>query len=380
MKNKILILIVMLALAGCVLKPDDPAQQPPPAIERITIKGTDFYCGSEKFIPIGNNYVRLAAEFPVWNHSTFERDFYDHRRAETVLNRMRRWGYNAVRAVVTYTDNGFGWTVGASDDYMRNLSDFLSLAAENKIYVMVVGTGYLLGYGRNDRILKLESVDAFCRIWNDFLKWFEVNEPDLLNVIFSLDLYNEMRFYSINDPFDKASGFYTAANGRTYNLATEKNQLKYDATLYFVNRLMETVAGRVLASCSVYFSQESVPLAALDNSEIDYMDLHIYIEGRRTLGEAFWDDALLKLRHDKPLISGEFGVNRDIYPDIDEAGERAKYIVLSSYQYGFQGWLLWTWDCQEQDLNERWWLATMAGNAMNQALTEVYRELGLMEE
>jgi hypothetical protein len=50
----------------------------------------------------------------------------------------------------------------------------------------------------------------------------------------------------------------------------------------------------------------------------------------------------------KPVILGEFGANRRAYPTAALAAQALLEWQMASCQYGFDGWLLWTWDTDAQ--------------------------------
>ena len=149
----------------------DPTQ-PPPAIEgpspsetpeptalppehRIAIRTVDgvgeFYdrISGERFIPRGNNYIRVATQQgysgeSIFYHSTFNTDQYNPDEVEIALARMHAEGYNVVRVFVSGACKDYCMgdsSAGLRDGYIANVVDFLNKAKSYGIYVIITLDG-----------------------------------------------------------------------------------------------------------------------------------------------------------------------------------------------------------------------------------------------
>jgi hypothetical protein len=94
----------------------------------------EFYdrISGEKFVPRGNNFIRLAPQrtedgsTQVY-HSVFDPGRYDSVEIAGHMGHMRYAGYNMVRVFVS--QNTIGSPAGGlSEEYMHNVADFLRLA------------------------------------------------------------------------------------------------------------------------------------------------------------------------------------------------------------------------------------------------------------
>jgi hypothetical protein len=74
---------------------------------------------------------------------------------------------------------------------------------------------------------------------------------------------------------------------------------------------------------------------------------------------------------EKPVVLGEFGAFRDPYPDIGGAVEALTGWQAESCTYGFDGWLLWTWD-SAGGFTETW-NGTDSDGALSDALSPTNR-------
>jgi hypothetical protein len=72
----------------------------------------------------------------------------------------------------------------------------------------------------------------------------------------------------------------------------------------------------------------------------------------------------------KPILMGEYGAFISAYPLLSDAAAGLQNWQIQSCTYDFKGWLLWTWDTDEQpDI----WNALSGGALINQALSPASR-------
>ena len=108
--------------------------------------------------------------------------------------------------------------------------------------------------------------------------------------------------------------------------------------------------------------------SALGGSSADFVDLHAYPTGQTLAAEmASFEISTNK----KPLVLGEFGAFKNNYPSLTNAAYAMRdWQIASCRQYGFDGWLLWTWDTAEQP---ELWNAMDSGGAINGLLAPLAR-------
>jgi hypothetical protein len=398
-------LVLLFALSSCA-QPSTPAPtakptgaatqtavrptQPPPE-HRIGIRVVDgigeFYDRQtgEKFIPRGNNYIRLEYQTTpqsdrILFHSTFNAGSYEPERAEQALRRMHEDGYNTVRIMLNgcCTRNALGNPAGGlSKQYVANLTDFLKKAKDNEIYVLLEpgdlpATG---GYieimdttwsedfaGGSASYLRPGGVKANIRQWQDLLAEL-LRQGAPLDAILAYDLRNEVFFESDLPPLSLDSGIVAIANGKTYDMASEadKQRMMDEGLVYWIDTLRREILKldpTALVTVGFFWPQGPHPArsgdprvietrAAIWESSADFLDLHAYPGWELDLPQ-YVDNFGMAGMEEKPIIMGEYGVARSSYASEAQAARALHDWQVESCGYGFDGWLLWTWDSEEQ--------------------------------
>jgi hypothetical protein len=91
----------------------------------------------------------------------------------------------------------------------------------------------------------------------------------------------------------------------------------------------------------------------LERSDLDFFDFHGY-PGGPSLGEHAEHFGMLGYEA-KPIVLGEYGAFRHVYPEIDSAARALTNWVAESCQYGFDGWLYWTYYPADANIGDRTW-------------------------
>jgi hypothetical protein len=340
---------------------------------RVQDGSGEFYDrrSGQRFVPRGMNYVRLSG-----GHSTFNVGSYQPRRAETALARMQALGYNTVRVFVAgecpagCVGDGRG---GISRRYVRNLVDFLRRAERHRIFVLLT-TGFLpqsyatrihdapLVDSVNLIILAPSGIAAYQAFWADVVRELRRQQAPLATIL-GYDVFNELSFSVDEAPFSLTSGSLRAPNGRSYDLAdaAAKERLMSDGIVTFVGRVrsaIKKVDPSALVTAS--FFQPHVPnrnrdgdardlrtAAVVSSSALDFVDLHPYPGLELTLAQYMQNFGVAGPTR-KPLLMGELGAFRDSYASAKEAASALEAWQAGSCAYGFDGWLVWTWDTDEQ--------------------------------
>ena len=329
----------------------------------------------EKFIPRGFNYVRLApmseSNPNLW-HSTLNPGFYDPERAEASLQAMHAAGYNVVRIFVDCCreHNNVGNPAGGiSSAYLANVIDFLEKAKASEIYVLMISdlTPADGGYddlwqdccnifdGENLRYLTPGGHRAERRFNQDLIRAL-VKEDAPLDAIFAYDLTNEVQFGVDKAPFSLSSGLVTTANHQTYDMANaeDKQRMMDENLVYWINQQRAAIlevdpSALVTVSfpASITGPTKVRTRPAIWESTADFIDLHVYLWWGLTL-----EDHVKAYEIDnyalKPIILGEFGAAKRSLTSVEQAAQALQELQVSSCAYGFDGWLMWTWDGYEQ--------------------------------
>lgn len=325
-----------------------------------------------RFVPRGANYVRLAAE----GHSTFNVGRYASRGASTALRRMRALGYNSVRVFVgggCGACGGDGEAARISPAYARNLTDFLRRAKKNGQLVILATQwlpgGYAAKIGDSalvddvNRIFLTDGgITAYASFWRDLvLELRRQGAP--LDAILAYDIVNEAAFVVDKAPFTLTNGVLRAPGGQRYDLAdpAARERLLGDGMVTFANRVraaIRKVDPTALVSAS-YFAP-SVPnptrpgdardvrtRAVIERSQLDLVDVHAYPGGDLSLAQHMQNYGIDGPTR-KPVIIGETGAFKDAFPAAAAAVVPLQAWQAASCRYGIDGWLLWTWDTDEQ--------------------------------
>lgn len=328
----------------------------------------------EKFVPRGYNYVRLApmseTNKNLW-HSTLNPGFYDPERAEAALEAMHASGYNVVRIFVDCCreGNNVGDPAGGlSSAYLENVTDFLEKARANEVYVLLISDltpaqgGYddMWGHccstfdGENLRYLTPGGHRGESRFNRDLIRaLLERGAP--MEALFAYDLTNEVHFSVDQPPFSLTSGKVTTANRQTYDMAKpeDKQRMMDENLIYWIDQQraaileVDPTALVTVSFPAINAGQTTVnPHPAIWESSADFVDLHTYLGWGLSI-EQYMARFGVAGTPEKPIIMGEFGASKRAYSTAALAAQALLDWQATSCEYGFDGWLLWTWDGEE---------------------------------
>ncbi len=372
-----------------------------------TLAGLYDRASGKAFTPRGNNYVRLATMTdpdgnPVYSHSTFSVGLYDSAQAEAALTKMQASGYNVVRVFLWGCCQGtIGDPAGGlSSIYMLNVVDFLQRAKAHAIAVIFTSQ-WLPVYGGYSEILdpcgaqfndinltNLSScgVSASRKFFQDYVQAL-VNAGAPMDAIFAYEIWNEYYYNATTAPLSNTSGTITTANGKTYDMssATSKQQMMDDGLVYFTDQMRSAIVAidpTALVTMSFFNPEGPNPsrvgdpriievYPAVASSTLDYVDLHAYpIASNLTMDQVAENFGFVGYQKQKPILMGEFGAFTADYSTVTDAAAGVQSWQIQSCAYNFQGWLLWTWDTDEQT---ELWNALSQGGVINQSLSPVDR-------
>lgn len=357
----------------------------------------DQTTGSD-FFPRGNNYIRLAKMTATWGdtfyHSTFNAGVYDPAKVESALAQMQANGYNIVRVFLdgccvseTLGDPGGG----ISSAYVSNLTDFLKRAKTRDIFVMttfddipkVGGYQEMIGSSCSttfDGCYNLEyitqgGIDANKKFWADFIVMLLAQKAPM-DAIFAFELCNEFHFKVDLPPFSQTSGIVTAANGQMYDMANPvaKQNLMNDSLAYWTNHVrsaIHQIIPNTLVDVGFWSpnTPDRPPFSAIASSTADFIDFHPGPGGGETLALDVSNWGMNGFTQ-KPVLMGEFAASVANFPTEQQAAQALHDWQVQSCPFGFQGWLLWSWDTNEQpDL----WNALSGSGLINQHLSPISR-------
>ena len=388
-------------------------KKPTSEIPRIGIKNREFVNleTGEKFIPRGFNYARLHKGW----HSTFGRKTYEPERSEKMLRDLNTNGFNIVRVFVDQLfENGIVESKKSetlSPVYMANICDFLKRAAKNNVYVVFTFPMMPLSkkysdlfdkerpdiVGINQIYLTRGAIKAKAKYLSDFVRWIKNNNPELMSTVFSYELCNEAAMVVDKPPFSLKKGFIIPANKKKYDLSSDKDLQKMiddHTTLWVYNCVNQVkkidrlalISANVFTYKAVYRTgQGSIlvdkthdvrfPLRALAfaKSKIDYLDIHLYPLKSSSIKEDLdsieWEKTLKECKKTgKPVMMGEFGFFRENQTNITATVEAIKHVAAQALENGFQGFMYWTYDTDEQ---KRIWNGKSENGEIMEALKKI---------
>lgn len=362
------------------------------ASERVHVdRGAFVTAGGKVFVPRGFNYIRL---FPGRSHNTFDPEHYDAAALERALQRWQDDEFNVVRVFINTAVQVPGAiarkeTPGLDNGYVRALADFLTRARRHHIGVTLCMESYphTAPYSTgvkpvppgmspaNAEYLEASRIAAKVRFLQDLTAALEAAQPGCLDAVFAWDLQNEFS-YQVGPPFTLDSGSITTAQGGTYALPAQRQELADEGAIHFINQLADAlhrarpgtlVGASVFTYAAVGRSgpgdfrmlkagwQNRVPFRpqALLRSRADFLDVHFYSADRkafeRDLASVEFDEVRRRARETgKPLFVGEFGAFKGAFPKVEPAADWLAALTMEFGRRGFAGWLHWTYDTHEQ--------------------------------
>jgi hypothetical protein len=268
-------------------------------------------------------------------------------------------------------------SAGLNPAYLDNIADMTFAAREAGIYILFTSNdlpddggysdeanrgsgGDFAGY-RNSFYLRPQAVSATRRYWRDILTGL-VERNAAFDAVLGWQLLNEQWMFIDQPPLSLTSGSVETTTG-TYDMGDpeQKKQMVSDGLVYYIAQMKEEIL--IHDPTALVTMGFFAPIAAsewhvetaslLERSELDFFDFHTY-SGFHELRE--YVESFGMLGYDaKPIILGEYGAFRHIYAELDSAARVTTNWVAESCEYGFDGWLYWTYYPSAADAGDRTW-------------------------
>ena len=336
----------------------------------------------QTFIPRGVNYVFV----PLGSSNTvhlLKVGIYDPNRTRDDFAKLASLGYNTVRVFLDHCNNGDG-CIGDSDNsglnpaYLDNIADMMAAGHETGIYVLFTSNdlpdqggyaeeanfgsgGNFAGY-RNSYYLRPQAISATRRYWRDLLTGL-VERNAAFDAVLGWQLLNEQWMFRDQPPLSLTTGSVETTTG-SYDMsdASQKTQMVSDGIVYYIAQMKEEILSHdptSLVTMGFFVPEIAAPdwyvetASLLERSDLDFFDFHGY-PGRAGLKEHAEHFGMIDY-DDKPIILGEYGAFRHIYTEIDSAARAITQWAADSCQYGFDGWLYWTYYPADATVGDRTW-------------------------
>lgn len=355
-----------------------------------------------KFIPRGMNYVRLGQQkkmdgSPTFGHSLFDPDKYDSAKISADLQKMHADGYNIIRVFLSPDTMGTAQG-GFSPAYIDNIVDLLRSSKQNQIYVIF--TQDWIPGGKYGALLNADCCTTFTSMNANYLPpaglrankaFFQDFAAELVRrgapteYIFSYQLRNEMFYDSDQPPLSLSTGIITTANGKNYDMSSsvDKQKMIEENNVFWLDSIRSAILEvdpTALVSVGLFVphgpnparigdARVVVSAPAIWESTMDFVDLHAYPGFELNLKQHVENFGMNNMQ-EKPIIMGEFGGEISRFPSIFAAAQTFVDWQVESCKYGFDGWIFWTWDLDEQP---DFFNALMQEGAINGVLAPVIR-------
>jgi hypothetical protein len=386
-----------------------------PAEHRIGIRsgesGIELYdrITGERFVPRGVNYHRWESRsspgsgtIPI--DSLFNTAFGQLDQADADLQQIAALGFNTVRVWRNACWGSVGGCIGnpgggLSDSYLDNITEFLHMAKRHGIYVIFTDDwvpedgGYSQELnkdccsqfdGFNLIYLANSGVSAERLYWEDFIAGL-IERKAPLDFVLAYSLKNEAFYEAQLPPLNLTSGMVTAANGNSYDMGDqgERRRMMEDGWLFWSQQLRNAILAldpTALVTMGFFVQQEPNPVRQGDTrlvylermlleSQLDFFDFHAYPEYDLSIQEHVENFAMTELG-DKLIIMGEFGADKRNYRSPERAAAALQSWQVDSCNYGFDGWLLWTWG---ENPGSEFWNALDGDGKIGTTLASIYR-------
>lgn len=396
--------------ASVALSPTPPAGSTEHRIAtRPGDSGMEFYdrLTGKRFVVRGANYhrwvTRFAAAGKIQADALFNTSFGELDLAETDLQQIADLGFNTVRVWRNACWGGVGGCIGdpsggLSSEYLDNVAEFLCMAQRHGIYVIftddwipddggysqILNRGCCAFDGYNNVYLTKYGIEAEKRYWSDFIQGL-LDRRAPMDAILAYELKNEAFYEAQLPPLSKSSGSVTTANGKTYDMANAKDRQRMmeDGWLYWSEQLRNSILAidpTALVTMGFFVQKEPNLVMAGDprlvylehlvrESSLDFIDFHAYPGYDLSIRQHAENLAMIGAE-DKLIVMGEFGADKRNFPSPEQGAAVLQAWQASSCDFGFDGWLLWTWG---PNPNDEYWTALEGGGVVSQALSPVHR-------
>jgi len=336
----------------------------------------------EKFVPRGVNYVFVPQD-GTYNNLLLKVGVYDPQRTRQDFGALASLGYNTVRVFLDQCNAGPGCigdsdNVGLNPAYLDNIADMMTAAKETGIYILFTSNdlpdqgGYaeqanaqsgatFAGY-RNSYYLTPGAVEATRRYWRDLLTGLNERNAATDRVL-GWQLLNEQWMFKNQPPLSLTSGLVETITG-VYDMSDPKQKQRMVSEgliRYVAETKAEILSHDPTALVTMgFFAPEIVApdwyvetASLLAGADLDFFDFHAY-SGAQSLAELVAAFGMSEYNR-KPILLGEYGSFRSIYPSIISAARAVTNWQAESCAYGFDGWIYWTYYQANESAGDRTW-------------------------
>ena len=325
------------------------------------------------FVPLANGYTNLLLKVGIYDPDHTRRDFAA----------LADLGYNTVRVFLDQCNQGAGCigdddNIGLNPEYLENITDMTSAARETGVYILFTsndlpdqggyaeeansGSGATFAGYRNSYYLRPPAIAATRRYWRDLLAGLAERNA-AFDAVLGWQLLNEQWMFRDQPPLSLTSGIVETTTG-SYDMSDpdQKTQMVSDGIVYYVAQMKEEILihdPTALVTMGFFAPEIAAPdwyvetASLLKRSDLDFFDFHGY-PGGPSLQELVEHFGMIGYDA-KPILLGEYGAFRHTFSEIAPAARTLTDWVAESCEYGFDGWLYWTYYPADSSAGDRTW-------------------------
>lgn len=340
----------------------------------------------QPFVVRGVNYVFVPGAGGRYEVTLLRVGLYDPARARADFARLAAAGYNTARVFIDHCGQGPGCLTRAGQDglnpaYLDNLADLLAAARQAGLVLLLTsndlpdGGGYaaqansqagddFAGY-RNAYYLTPAAVRATRRYWHDLLAGLSARHAPF-EAVLGWELVNEQWMFLDQPPLSLAKGLVTTTTG-TYDMSDreQKRRMVADGLIHYIAEVRAEILAQdptALVAMGFFAPEIAAPgwyvdtASLLAGAALDFFDFHAY-PGQASLAEHARLFGMQGFAA-KPIVMGEYGAFRDLYPALPAAARGLVAWVAEACALGFDGWLYWAYYPANADAGDRTWSFT----------------------
>lgn len=351
-----------------------------------------------RFVPRGPNYHRFSVVGGVVEDRSFAA--WNRKQVMADLNQMRKLGYNTVRTAIDICKHRcIGSPAGGlRAGYLDRVAEFLRLAKARNLRVLLTSNELPLdgGYVPQIEATCCSSFDGYINAhylapvgyrlhrnyWTTIVRGLAARKAPL-DTILAYGIRGEMFFFADKPPLSLASGSVRTANGRTYSLPAQRQQMIMDGAVFWINGIRAAIRKldpTALVAVGAFAPNDPNPWRPPEDSRAvfmepiyasaaDLVDVHPY-PGYVRFDRLAANFRLDPARQRKPVIIGEFGGFRFAYPSPARAASGVMDWQVASCTYGIDGWMHWHWRGQD---DPEVWTGTEGDGIINTVLAPSQR-------
>ena len=337
---------------------------------------------NEKFIPRGANYA-FVPQGSSYTNLILKVGIYDPQRTRDDFAELKSLGYNTVRVFLDHCSQGLGCigdddNIGLNPAYLDNIADMMFAGREKGIYILFTsndlpdqggyaeeantGSGETFAGYRNSYYLRPHAISATRRYWSDLLTGL-VERNAAFDAVLGWQLLNEQWMFIDQPPLSLTRGIVETTTG-SYDMSDpdQKTQMVSDGMVYYIAQMKDEILihdPTALVTMGFFAPEIAAPgwyvetASLLERSDLDFFDFHAY-PGGASLQDHVDHFGMIGYEA-KPIVLGEYGAFRHIYSEIDFGARVLSQWVAESCQYGFDGWLYWTYYPADASIDDRTW-------------------------